>query len=87
MTSDPARLALYNRLGEVLGAEHADTMMRSLPVEPAHQLATRSDVDRLEGKIDDLGRALRDHQRTYVVTVVGAMTALTAIFGLVGLVT
>ncbi len=24
MTSDPARLASYNRLGEVLGSEHAD---------------------------------------------------------------
>ena len=105
MATDPARLSLYNRLGEVLGFEHADTLMESLPVQPAQQLATRSDIDRLEDRIDRLedridrledriarleeridGRinalidSLQNHQRTYMLTVVSAMTGLTAIY-------
>lgn len=75
---------------------HADTLMESLPVQPAQQLATRSDIDRLEDRIDRLegcidrleeridGRinALIDslQNRTYMLTVASAMTGLTAIY-------
>ncbi len=139
--------ALYARLEEVLGHDHADTLMTYLPPEPGAQLATRSDVavleqrfDRLEellglrfdaidgrfqlvdqrfeqvdqrfeqmdqrfeqvdqrfeqldGRFDRMGRrfetvegrmyglqdVIRDQLRTYTVTMVGGMTALTAIF-------
>ena len=139
--------ALYARLEEVLGHDHADTLMTYLPTEPGAQLATRSDVavlgqrfDRLEellglrfdaidgrfqlvdqrfeqvdqrfeqmdqrfeqvdqrfeqldGRFDRMGRrfetvegrmyglqdVIRDQLRTYTVTMVGGMTALTAIF-------
>ena len=132
--------ALYARLEEVLGHEHADTLMTYLPPEPGAQVATRSDIavldqrfDRLEellglrfDAIDErfklvdqrfeqidqrfeqidqrfeqidgrLGRmdrrfettddrmyglqdVIRDQLRTYTVTMIGGMTALTAIF-------
>jgi TolA-binding protein len=95
MASEPARHALYNRLTEVLGDEHADTLIQSLPMEPAAQLAHKSDITRLESQIDrlesqiaELSRSLRDYQKTTLVTIVGAMTALTTIFSIVvGLVT
>ena len=125
--------ALYARLEEVLGHEHADTLMTYLPPEPGAHLATRSDVavlerrfDRLEellglrfdtidgrfqlvdqrfeqvdqpfeqiderfGRMDQrfetmddrmygLQDVIRDQLRTYTVTMIGGMTALTAIF-------
>ena len=46
--------ALYARLEEVLGHEHADTLMTYLPPEPGAQLATRSDVAVLEQRFDRL---------------------------------
>ena len=95
MTTEPARLALYNRLGEVLGSEYADTLMTSLPLQPASKLATRSDIAGLEQRIDDLAAEvrkvhsiLREQQRSYTILTIGALTAQTAIFSLiVGLIT
>ena len=132
--------ALYARLEEVLGHDHADTLMTYLPPEPGAQLATRSDIavmeqrfdrleellglrfdaidgrfqivdqrfeqvdqrfeqvdqrfEQLEGRLDRMDRrfetmddrmyglqdVIRDQLRTYTVTMVGGMTALTAIF-------
>ena len=57
-------------------------------------MATRSDIAPLEGMIEALGSELRaeikeirtillQQQRTYMATTVGAMTALTAIFGVI----
>lgn len=90
MTSEPARHALYNRLTDVLGAEHADVLIESLPMQPATELATKTDIARLESqiarldaKVDDLAASLRDFYKTTLVAVVGAMTALTAIFSVV----
>lgn len=83
MSSDPARLALYNRLGEVLGPEHADYMMQHLPSEQGDGLATKSDISRLEGGIDELAKSVRDYQRTFLMAIVGAMTAQIAIFSLI----
>jgi predicted nuclease with TOPRIM domain len=42
---DPSIRALYARLEEVLGAEHADTLMTRLP-PPPDELARKADVDR-----------------------------------------
>ena len=83
MSSEPERLSLYNRLGEVLGPEHADYMMQHLSPEPGDQLATKSDIARLEGRVDELAKSVRDYQRTYLMAIVGAMTAQTAIIGLI----
>jgi hypothetical protein len=96
--SESARLALYSRLEEVLGPQHAETLMTSLPMESAARLSTRDDIGRLEDRFDRLevrleGRIdalagevrglqgeMREHLRTYTVTTVGAMTALTGIY-------
>jgi hypothetical protein len=48
--SESARLALYSRLEEVLGPQHAETLMTSLPMESAARLATRYDIDRLDDR-------------------------------------
>ena len=95
-TSEPARHALYNRLGEVLGPEHATTLMTQLPPEPdswasktdVRRLESRMDhfeerFDRLEARFDRLEDVVRDQQKFYVATTVGSMTALTAIFSIV----
>jgi uncharacterized protein (DUF3084 family) len=50
--------ALYARLEEVLGHEHADTLMTYLPAEPGARMATRSDVAVLERRFDRLEELL-----------------------------
>ena len=92
----------------MLGAEHADTLMMSLQMAQSDQIATKTDVDRLEARFDvleDRFSRLEDrfdafaveirgevremhvltHQqfRNYTITMVSAMTALTAIFAVV----
>ncbi len=129
-TINPETRALYTRLQEVLGNEHANTLMTYLPVEPGTHLATKSEIDarfdrleklldlrfdsvdqrfeqvdqrfeqvdqrfasmetrldRMDGRfetMDDrmygLQDVIRDQLKTYTITMVGSMTALTAIF-------
>lgn len=81
--SESARHALYTRLEDVLGAEHADTLMTSLPRGGSGEVATKGDIAHLEGRFDRLEERLERMQRFYVGTTVGSMTALTAIFSLV----
>ena len=50
--------ALYARLEEVLGHEHADTLMTYLPPEPGAQVATRSDIAVLDQRFDRLEELL-----------------------------
>lgn len=90
MVSESARHALYARLEEVLGGEHARTLMASLPTYPLTEVATKSDVarleermERLEERMDRFGERLDELNRTLITATVGAMTALTAIFSLV----
>ncbi len=91
---EPARHALYARLENVLGPEHADTLMTHLPQNQSDQVATKSDIAMIRSEmatfkaevradIKDLKDIIRDQQKFYVGTVVGSMTALTAIFSLV----
>jgi hypothetical protein len=83
IANEPARLALYNRLGEVLGAENAETLMSSLPLQPAVELATKSDLVAIRADIAELRAEIRDiHKALRAQTnfVIGAMTALTGIF-------
>ncbi len=122
-TINPETRALYTRLQEVLGDEHANTLMTYLPVQPGTHLATKSEIDarfdrleklldlrfdsidqrfeqvdqrfasmetrldRMDGRfetMDDrmygLQDVIRDQLKTYTITMVGSMTALTAIF-------
>ena len=115
MTSEAARYALYAELEQLLGTEHADTLMTSLPMEPTDHLATKTDVGRLEEKFDrleerfdrleerfdrledkfdafaveirgevrEMHTLMHDQFRNYTITMVGSMTALTAIFAVV----
>ncbi len=79
---------------ELLGTELAETLMIHLPRHEADDVATKADIvrlearfDRLEGRVDSrfeaLDRRLDQMQRTLVVSIVGSMTALTAIYSLV----
>jgi hypothetical protein len=70
------RLALCNRLGEVLGAENAETLMSRLAAQPAVELVTQADIAELRTDIRDIHKALR----TRTNYVIGAMAALTGIF-------
>jgi hypothetical protein len=58
----------------------ADTLTTSLPTHPADQLATKTDIDRLEDRFDRLEDRIDQAIRTFTVITVGAMTALTGIF-------
>ncbi|MEZ5176284.1 MAG: hypothetical protein R2823_08785 [Acidimicrobiia bacterium] len=49
-----ARHALYARLEDVLGTEHADTLMAHLPTSANDEAATRGDIVRLETHFDAL---------------------------------
>lgn len=51
---DRARFALFRRLQEVLGVEHAETLMASLPPPPWSNLATKEDVLLLRKEIADM---------------------------------
>ena len=50
--SDPERLALYDRMTELLGPERADTLMESLPPISWDQIATKADLAVLKTEID-----------------------------------
>jgi hypothetical protein len=95
MTSpEPARHALYSELERVIGTDNARTLMIHLPMQPADEVATKADIAKVEQSIVRLEERfdrfearfesrLDQMRRTYVVTVVASMTALTGIFSLV----
>lgn len=97
--SEAARLAYYNHLKEELGEDNADAIMTHLPTQPVSKLATQSDADRLEKRVDrlesevragftEIHAALREQYRNYSILTIGSLTALTAIFSvIVGLIT
>ena len=57
MTTETPRVALFQRLNEVLGPDHASTLMTYLPTgEPA----TKSDIGEMKAAIGDVKSAIRD---------------------------
>lgn len=111
-SNDAARHGLYAQLEHVLGNDHADTLMAYLPRDRADEVASKSDIarleerlntrfdaidarfdqmegrtdarfDRMDDRIDRMDDRMDQMQRFYVGTMVGSMTALTAIFSLV----
>lgn len=58
-SSEMARVALYNRLEEILGADNADTLMTSLPPQPGSELATKADLSAVRDDFRDDFRSLR----------------------------
>ncbi|MEE9176961.1 MAG: hypothetical protein V3U46_00885 [Acidimicrobiia bacterium] len=68
---EPARHALYSALEEILGEQHADTLMTHLPQHPSDEVATKADMtglkasvdqrfDRMEDRIDQLAIEVRE---------------------------
>lgn len=58
MTTETPRVALFQRLNEVLGPDHASTLMTYLPTE---EPATKSDIHNLETELkSDLTSAIGD---------------------------
>jgi len=53
-SNDAARHALYSRLQEVLGPDHADELMIHLPRDQHDEVATKSDIALLDGRFDRL---------------------------------
>ena len=53
-TSEPARHAMYARLQQVLGPEHANTLMTYLPQHRSDEVATKSDIEHLGSKFEHL---------------------------------
>jgi hypothetical protein len=51
MTTGTPRVALFQRLNEVLGPDHASTLMTYLPTE---QPATKSDISDLKSAVRDI---------------------------------
>ena len=49
---EPARHALYSVLQDVLGEEHADTLMTHLPQHRSDEVVTGDDIARLETRFD-----------------------------------
>lgn len=50
---EPARHALYSRLEDVLGPEHAETLMSHLPQHRVDEVATKGDIADLRGHSDE----------------------------------
>ncbi len=87
MTDATARAGLYSRLSEVLGVDHAGTLMAFLPGdEPATKndlVALKSELtarmDRFEDKMDGFHDALLYQGRTYVMASVGSILTTAAL--------
>jgi hypothetical protein len=88
-----ARLSLYQRLGAVLGALEADTLMSYLPPQGWGEVATKGDLALLRADFDSFRREMRAElvaelsavrvelhrgQRGVVLSLVAVMVALAA---------
>jgi hypothetical protein len=47
------RHALYSVLEEILGEQHADTLMTHLPQHPSDEVATKADLIALKASVDE----------------------------------
>ncbi len=57
MTTETPRVALFQRLNEVLGPDHASTLMTYLPTD---EPATKSDIGEMKSALGDVKSAIRD---------------------------
>lgn len=81
-----SRNALFNRLGEVLGQEHATVLMSHLPPVGWADVATKHDLDQLETRLEarfeaKLHAALHSQLRSIVQWLIFATTASTFTVG------
>ncbi len=89
-SNDAARHALYSQLEEILDSQNAYTLMAHLPRDKSDEVATKSDIDRLErrferleGRFDQMYQIIVDQQKHYARATVWSLTSLTAIFSLI----
>lgn len=81
MIEERARIALHQRLDELLGLDEAATLMAHLPPVGWADVATRRDLEllemKLEGSIDrlraEMYQALATQTRTIILTMAGMM--------------
>jgi hypothetical protein len=75
--SEEARYALHRALEQVLGAEHAATMMASIPPVGWGDVATRRDLDVLQARLTgEMHRVVADWGRTVIYANLGALMAM-----------
>jgi hypothetical protein len=92
-TTEEARHQLHGRLDEVLGKDHATTLMEHLPPGGWANMATKADLDRLEERLDvceerltlklegvqyHLLAEMRRSQRNFAMAIAAANIALVA---------
>ena len=85
-TTAESRDKLHSKLREVLGTNHANTLMGLIPPD-RDALATKADIDGLDQRMDkldqrmdkfddrlwDIQEAIRAQTRTYITAMVAAM--------------
>ena len=92
--AEPARHALYAELEQVLGVEHAETLMTHLPQHTSDSTATKADMASLETRFDDRFDRMEDRfdrmedrmdkmQRNFLTVSFGTLTVMTAIFSFI----
>jgi hypothetical protein len=73
---DQARLALLAKLNEILGPEHASTLMASIPPKDWNQLATKDDLGILGHQLEaKMHREFTRQTRIYVLAIVSTVVA------------
>ena len=75
MTTETPRVALYQRLTEVLGPDHASTLMTYLPTE---EPATKADIQDLKSAIRDLKSEILGSRSELKSDIVGLRSELKA---------
>ena len=92
--AEPARHALYAELEQVLGVEHAETLMAHLPQHTSDSVVTKADMagletrfdarfDRMEDRFDRMEDRMDKMQRNFLTISFGTLTAMTAIFAFI----
>jgi hypothetical protein len=69
--SESQRHELYARLEEVIGKEHAETIMSLLPPVGWADVATKSDLDAMESRINE--RIIRTALTVNIPTILAAV--------------
>ena len=95
--AEPARHALYAELEQVLGVEHAETLMTHLPQHTTNDAATKDDIallnsrfdgmddrfDRMEDRFNRMEDRMDKMQRNFLTVSFGTLTVMTAIFAFI----